>query len=89
MLGVGRNTVARYESNERVPDAEYLFKLNLVFGVDPSRVVLGRDAGNMMSQRETRLLTSYRHAEEDGKVMVEQVADFAARAAAAKNGKLA
>ena len=42
LLGVGRTTVIRYEKNERAPDAEFLIKLNIAFGVDPTYLLLGK-----------------------------------------------
>lgn len=81
LLGVSRNTVMRYEKNERTPDAEYLFKLNLVFGVDPSRIVLGRDSVPVDNPREKALFSNYRAAAEEDKVTIDRVAELAARSA--------
>ena len=79
LLGVGRNTVARYETNERTPDAEFLFKLNLLFGVDPSRVILGREPVSLLGQRETELLNNFRAASDEDKVAIERMAELAAQ----------
>ncbi|EHP1714767.1 helix-turn-helix transcriptional regulator [Salmonella enterica] len=40
-LGVGRTTLIRYESGERVPDANFLQALSLKFNIDPSWLLLG------------------------------------------------
>jgi phage repressor protein C with HTH and peptisase S24 domain len=45
MLGVGRTTIIRYENNERAPDAEFLIKLNMLFGADPTFLLLGKKNG--------------------------------------------
>lgn len=81
LMGISRNTVMRYETNERAPDAEFLFKLNLVFGVDPSRVVLGRDSIQISDRREVTLLTNYRSATEDDKIAIDRMAELAAQSA--------
>lgn len=84
LIGVGKNTVARYENNERLPDVEFLFKLNLIFGVDPSRVVLGRDSVQLNSTREKTLLKNYRIASEDDKNTIDRMVDLAAQSALQK-----
>lgn len=40
-LGVGRVSVARYETGERTPDAEFIAKINSAYGVDPMWLLLG------------------------------------------------
>lgn len=87
LLDVGRNTVARYETNERIPDAEFLFKLNLLFGIDPSQVILGRKSGQLMGERETKLLDDYQGASEEDKRTIERMADLAAKSAREKKTK--
>lgn len=87
LMGVGRNTVARYENNERAPDAEFLFKLNLLFKVDPTRVLLGRDSVQLTEQREVSLLTNYRVAAEEDKLTLDRMAELAAQSANAKKNK--
>lgn len=41
VLGIGRTTLIRYESGERIPDANFLQALSLKFNVDPSWLLLG------------------------------------------------
>jgi transcriptional regulator with XRE-family HTH domain len=79
LLGVGRNTIARYESNERTPDADFLFKINLLFGVDPSRLILGREPVSLIGQRETQLLNNFRAASDEDKAAIERMAELAAQ----------
>ena len=81
LLGVGRTTIIRYESNERAPDTEFLFKLNLVFGVDPSQVVLGRESINIRDEREVTLIKNYRSASQEDRSAIEQMCETAALAA--------
>lgn len=81
LLQVGRTTIIRYESNERAPDTEFLFKLNLVFGVDPTRVVLGRDSIQVIDPKEITLLLGYRAAAEEDRRAIERMTELAAQAA--------
>lgn len=81
LLRVGRTTIIRYESNERAPDTEFLFKLNLVFGVDPTRVVLGRESLHVSDPKEIALLLGYRAAAEEDKRAIERMTELAAQAA--------
>jgi transcriptional regulator with XRE-family HTH domain len=85
LLEVGRTTIIRYESNERMPDAEFLFKLNLLFGVDPTRVVLGRDSVHIQDQKEIALLANYRAASDDDKRAVDRILEMAAEVARQKS----
>ena len=89
LMGIGRNTVVRYESNERAPDAEFLFKLNLVFGADPSQVVLGRDSVQIRDPLELALLKNYRSAADDDKRAIERMAELAAQSGKMKKPKVA
>lgn len=41
LLGVGRTTLIRYESGERIPDAMFLQMLILKFKIDPGWLLLG------------------------------------------------
>jgi transcriptional regulator with XRE-family HTH domain len=84
LLRVGRTTIIRYENNERTPDAEFLFKLNLLFGVDPTRVVLGRDSVHIHDPKEIALLANYRAAAEEDKRTVERMVELAAESAKQK-----
>lgn len=45
-LGIGRSTLARYESDEYVPDAEVILKLAVSRNVDPLWLLTGRGAPN-------------------------------------------
>lgn len=87
LLQVGRTTIIRYEGNERTPDAEFLFKLNLLFGVDPSRVVLGRDSLHINDPREVALLNNYRAVPDEDKPTVERMVALAASAKQKAKGK--
>lgn len=84
LLEVGRTTIIRYENNERTPDAEFLFKLNLIFGVDPSRVVLGRDSVNIRDPKEVEVLNNYRAAKPEDRLAIERMCEMAAQAARLK-----
>lgn len=81
LLGIGRTSVMRYESGERIPDAEFLFKLHSQFGVDPTRVVLGRVSVHIVNQEEMALLDSYRAASDEDQRAIERMAALAALAA--------
>jgi transcriptional regulator with XRE-family HTH domain len=87
LMGVSRNTVVRYENNDRPPDAEYLFKLNLVFRADPTRVLLGGHSVHLSEQREIALLTNYRVASEEDRATIDRMAELAAQSANAKRNK--
>jgi transcriptional regulator with XRE-family HTH domain len=79
LLGVGRTTIIRYEKNENAPDAEFLFKLNLIFGVDPTRVVLGRDSIHIHDPQEVAMLNNYRAASPEDKHAIERICETAAQ----------
>lgn len=89
LMGIGRNTVVRYESNQNAPDAEFLFKLNLLFGVDPTRVVLGRDSVHIRDPKEMALLNNYRVAADEDKRTIERMADLAAQSVKGRKPKSA
>lgn len=84
LLGVAGLTIIRYERNERVPDAEFLFKLNLLFGVDPTRVVLGRESVHVQDPNEMALLNDYRALPDEDKRTIERMVQLAAQSANAK-----
>lgn len=68
LVGVGRTTLIRYESGERLPDAEFLIKLNVLYKVQPLWLLTGQGSdvvGEKLSPREARLLDNYRHSPED------------------------
>lgn len=61
VMGVGRTTVVRYESNERSPDAEFLLKLNTLFAADPLHVLSGRRPNRVnLENDEKDLIERYR-----------------------------
>lgn len=77
LLGIDRKTVVRYESGERLPDAEFLIKLNVLYKVQPLWLLtgLGSDvAGEKLTPREARLLAAYRAADDQGKAALEAMA---------------
>lgn len=81
-LGIGRTTLIRYESGERVPDAALLSMLVREFGVDASWLLLGGEVPNQeLTPREKTLLDNYRHSAEDGKRAVEATASALSRCA--------
>lgn len=87
LMGIGRNTVVRYESNENAPDAEFLFKLNLLFRIDPCQVILGWKTVRLQDQNEIALLENYRESSDEGKRAIEHMADLAAQSAKTKKTK--
>lgn len=87
LLGVAGLTIIRYERNERVPDADFLFKLNLLFGVDPTRVVLGRESVHIRDPNEIALLNDYRALPAEDKRTIERMVQLAAQSARTKKKK--
>lgn len=89
-LGSGRVTVARYETGERTPDAEFLLALKQKLGVCPMWILTGEghqpEPAERMSPREFALLDNYRHSDEKGRAVVEAAALAAAKP---KKGKKA
>lgn len=66
-LGMGASTLVRYESNERTPDADFLLKMNLLYGVDPMYLLIGRTTSlGGLNQVEIDLLNSFRSASAAG-----------------------
>ncbi|MDD5392860.1 MAG: helix-turn-helix transcriptional regulator [Thiothrix sp.] len=60
-LGVTPKTVSYYEAGKRTPDAEFMFKLIELFGVDPTWLISGqRKSLEELSSEECHLLESYR-----------------------------
>lgn len=84
LLGVSSLTIIRYERNERVPDAEFLFKLNLLFGVDPAQIVLGRKTSCNNDPHEVAMLNNYRKLSEEDRRVVERIIQLAAQSITAK-----
>ena len=81
-LGIGRTTLIRYESGERVPDADFLSALVKEFRVDAGWILLGGEVPNQeLSPREKALVDNYRHSAEEGKRAVEATASALSRCA--------
>lgn len=78
LMGVGKNTVIRYESNERIPDANFLYKLHSIFGADPTRVVLGRDSVHIHDPDEIELLNGFRAARDEVKRTIKRIVEITA-----------
>lgn len=79
LLGVSSSTVVRYEANERVPDAEFLLRLNVRYGLDPLHVLTGRRSETVLVGNEKELIQNYRAADEAGKKIIEGTASLAAQ----------
>lgn len=76
-MGVGRTTIIRYESNERVPDADFLLRLNVRYGADPMHVLTGRRPNTVvLSAREAWLIDRYRNAKAAGVAAIDAVAQL-------------
>lgn len=63
LLGVNPKTVNRYESGDRLPDADFLIKLNVLFKVQPLWLLTGRGedtSGEKVTPYEMRLLANFR-----------------------------
>lgn len=81
-MGVGRTTVIRYESNERVPDPEFLLRLNVRYRVDPLHVLTGlrEHTSNSLQDDEIELLKDYKNCDEADRLAVRNlVASLAAK----------
>lgn len=70
LLGVGRTSVVRYESGERMPDAVFIAQINAVLGIDPIWLLTGARAaappGPALAPDEAALLDNYRHSPPEG-----------------------
>lgn len=72
-LSIGRTTLIRYESNERVPDAELQLKLYIMYKVQPLWLLtgIGDDvSGVKLKPDESILLDNYRHCPPDGQAAI-------------------
>lgn len=92
-LGVGRVSVARYETGERTPDAEFVSRLNTICGVDPMWLLLGRTGGTAvapaapapsdtpppLTAEEAELLANYRNAGAADRRAIQRVSRHMAR----------
>lgn len=69
-LGVGRTSVVRYEAGERMPDAVFIAKANLVMGIDPIWLLTGQRGAPAqappLAPDEAALLDNYRHSPPEG-----------------------
>lgn len=75
LLGVGRVSVARYETGARVPDAEFIQVLNEKLGVDPIWLLTGKgpppgEQAFVLQDGEATLLAGYRALDARGKAGV-------------------
>lgn len=82
LLEVGRVSITRYETGERTPDAEFLYKAYKKLGVDIVWLLTGERSNNLgsagnLSPRELVLIESYRAANDAGKKVIESTAFFA------------
>lgn len=82
LLGVGRVSVARYETGERTPDAVFIARFSVAFDVHPLWLLLGRDGGGRqrkpLEAAELVLIDNYRRADEAGQRVIESTAALAA-----------
>ena len=53
-LGVGKNSLIRYESGERSPDADFVARVCQLFDVDPRWLVLGAGDPPLLSHGDQR-----------------------------------
>ncbi len=70
LLDIGRTTLINYEGNTRVPDAEFLLKLYVMYKVQPLWLLtgIGDDvSGVKLKPDESILLDNYRHCPPEGK----------------------
>ncbi|EAA9933508.1 helix-turn-helix transcriptional regulator [Salmonella enterica] len=77
-LGVGRTTLIRYESGERVPDANFLQVLSLKFNVDPSWLLLGVGKAperEQVTPDKQALLDAYDGMSEENKRAILQIGE--------------
>lgn len=72
-VGVGRTTLIRYESGERLPDSDFLARLIAEFDVDPVWILIGGAVPKReLNTREKALLNNYRHCQPEGKDALEK-----------------
>lgn len=77
MLGIGRTTLIRYESNERAPDADFLIKMNMIYGADPSQLLLGKQFSNGNNEYQLVPRSSARPSAGHGTIIEsEQIVDY-------------
>lgn len=77
-LGVGRTTLIRYESGERIPDAMFLQMLILKFKIDPSWLLLGLGSVPeqvQISSEKRALLGAYDRMSDENKRAIIQISE--------------
>lgn len=73
LLGIGRTTLINYEANTRVPDAELLIKLHILYGTQPLWLLTGwggESSGVKLKPDEAALLDNYRNSPPDGQAAI-------------------
>lgn len=78
-VGVGRNTLIRYERGENEPSASFLQKLIKDFGVDPQWLLMGGEPPMDLNSREAALIANYRASPEEGKRSLETTSSLLAQ----------
>ncbi|AMK09634.1 helix-turn-helix domain-containing protein [Pseudodesulfovibrio indicus] len=86
-VGIGRNTLIRYERGDNEPSASFLQKLIKDFGVDPQWLLLGGEPPMELSPRESALIANYRASPEKGRRSVETMASVLAESQTEKMKK--
>lgn len=61
-LGVDRQSIARYESGDRIFDANFIFNLMAKFNTDPNWLLTGKGIAPELSSDEQELLVLFRTA---------------------------
>lgn len=93
LIGVGRTTLIRYEAGERMPDAEFLIKLNVLYSIQPLWLLTGKGddvLGVKLKPDEAAFLDNYRHSPKDAQESMKTMcAALAQSAGAVKKGKAA
>lgn len=72
-----------YEQDKRSPDGVY-FAAIAAIGADVQYIITGQRSGAVLPPREAALLDNYRHCDDQGRRMIEGVADLAAQPSALK-----
>lgn len=73
LLGIGRTTLIRYESNDRVPDAEILIKLYVLYKTQPLWLLTGwgdEASGVKLKPEEATLLDNFRNSPPEGQAAI-------------------
>jgi transcriptional regulator with XRE-family HTH domain len=69
LLNISRNSLIRYESGERVPDAELLVKLNVLYNVQPLWLLTGAYEAlpEGLDKNETFVIETLRNLDDAGR----------------------